>query len=579
MTQDPILDDGLMELTDPFMRFKSITEYIAQQMKPLICFTSGEDDEIQEACIIVQFEFICIFLCRYLSATILEGTTDPEKFLDIFFKGGSVLLQHIQNKTIPLQLLDALRHHILAPLEKRTPSPPFLTILPHSIPEVLPRTKMWLEALMTMAINKKIPKKMNRMIQSLEVLVTKTRQHRPWFPSLLRDLNVLAIDSKKSSCRGALLQPRWEISRHVFHTFFRIDACFPNAEEKKKAWKSRHADTIFKIIILVFFHIEQILQIFFWLSDDHDQKKAIMLRLFRRKIQRDFLLQKINIAFYLDEFIPHDVLPLLMDDYLHKTPRGEKEIRKKKDRQGSELIYKQNKIYLEKELSVFDKGQSFLTFLYRQQKKHLFLVDVQNICRVSFHMKDNKKINEFCSRPAIHNYLIHILFPKDAMRTMYSGYLSSSYWIMVNKGDVHVNRTTKEITILSHEKSKDPNTLQIRIACFDPVTEMDSFFSMGGDEMDDIFIVKVISDLHVDSQRIGVQKFPFKSIHVLSHDLYSNFTGYTSLLEWSVLHHPSPLGKKERMVSVSNTNATPPLISTTSRSLLSPGLLRGQGRG
>jgi hypothetical protein len=348
--------------------------------------------------------------------------------------------------------------------------------------------------------------------------------------------------------------------------------------DKTSAWKTRYADVIFKMIILVFFHLEQVLQVFFWLkNDNHDQKKTIMHRLFRRKIQRDFLLQKINIQYCLDEFIPSDVVPILMNDITY-NPR-DKELKKKKERQGSELIYKQNMVYLEKELAVFDKGQSFLSFLFRQQKKHLFLVDVQNICRVSLHIKDNKKINEFIKRPVIDRYLINLLFQKDE-KNRYLSYIPSSYWVLVNKGDVQMNPASREFTILSHEKGTDPNILHIRIACFDPITEMDSFFTMGGDEMDDIFIVKVISDLHSYSQRKRSGRLGFDGIHVLSHDLYSNFTGYMSLTKWSILHHPSPLGKKERNTSKNIINLTStPTTTTTGRSLLSRELLRGQGRG
>jgi len=603
MSQDPILDeqDELMELTDPLMRFKSITEHIVLRIKPLMCFTHGEDDDIQTACIILQFEFICLYLCRYLSTMILEGTTDPEAFLDIFFKGASLLLSQCRKQAapLPLELLTLLEQQILLPLQKRTPLNHMIQ-KQEMIIDVLFRAKMWVDALMAMAVNKRIPKKMNRMIQSLEMLLIKTRQHHPSNENLLQKIDVLTISTtlKKttttpsSQVTTTLLQPRWEVTRHVFRAFFRIDNCYPSPVEKRKAWKTRYADVIFKMIILVFFHLEQVLQIFFWLNEEnHDQKKTIMHRLFRRRIQRNFLLQKINIQYCLDEFIPTDVMPLFMND-VSQNPK-DKEIKKKKERQGSELIYKQNMVYLEKELAVFDKGQSFLSFLFRQQKKHLFLVDVQNICRVSLHMKDNKKIDDFMKRPVIHRYLINLLFQQDE-KNRYLSYATSSYWVLVNKGDVQRNPTTREITILSHEKGTDPDILHIRIACFDPVTEMDSFFTMGGDEMDDIFIVKVISDLHADSQRKrggrGSGRFAFDGIHVLSHDLYSNFTGYTSLTKWSLLHHPSPLGKRERnnnnnfntnniTSSSSLTTSTTSTTSTTGRSLLSRGLLRGQGRG
>jgi hypothetical protein len=432
---------------------------------------------------------------------------------------------------------------------------------------------MWIDALTALAVNKRIPKKMNRMIQSLEMLLYKTRQHNPSNEEALRELDVLTI-----SPRTTPTAPRWDVTRQVFRAFFSMDNYYPSLVDKTSAWKTRYADVIFKMIILVFFHLEQVLQVFFWLkNDNHDQKKTIMHRLFRRKIQRDFLLQKINIQYCLDEFIPSDVVPILMNDITY-NPR-DKELKKKKERQGSELIYKQNMVYLEKELAVFDKGQSFLSFLFRQQKKHLFLVDVQNICRVSLHIKDNKKINEFIKRPVIDRYLINLLFQKDE-KNRYLSYIPSSYWVLVNKGDVQMNPASREFTILSHEKGTDPNILHIRIACFDPITEMDSFFTMGGDEMDDIFIVKVISDLHSYSQRKRSGRLGFDGIHVLSHDLYSNFTGYMSLTKWSILHHPSPLGKKERNTSKNIINLTStPTTTTTGRSLLSRELLRGQGRG
>lgn len=553
--------EDLMELSDPLMRFKGIMEDIAQRMKLTISFIG--EDEILEACMILQFEFIGLHLCRFLSTMILEGKTDPEMLLDIFYKGGNTLLRQARIKLCPSLLLERLQQIILTPLEKRTQ---ILMMPPRRISEMLDQAKMWLEALMITAINKRIPKKMNRMLHSLEILLTKTKRHDSSNEGLLRDMNLLTFSPKKKSMTTTLLDPRWEISRHVFRAFFRIDACYSGLEDKKKAWKTLHADMIFKIIILAFFHVEQILHIFFWLSEeDHERKKSIMHRLFRRKIQRDFLLQKINILFYLDEFIPSNVLPMLTDDYFQQS-----QLRKKKERHGSEMIYQQNKIYLEKELSVLDHGRTFLSFLYRQQKKHLFLVDVQNICRVSFHMKDNKKINNFIKRPAIYHHLLSILFKEEAARVLYSSYASNSFWIMVNKGDVRVNRATKEISIVSHENGVDSNIFHVWIACFDPVTEMDSFFNMGGDEMDDIFIVKVISDLYADSQRKRGNTFPFTGIHVLSHDLYSNISGYKTLLQWKILDHPYPLGKKDRFPHTTSSRIEKPLSTRV--------LLQGQER-
>jgi len=214
---------------------------------------------------------------------------------------------------------------------------------------------------------------------------------------------------------------------------------------------------------------------------------------------------------------------------------------KKSKRVNSKAIYQENTKYLQRELNFFgNTGKSFYEFLIQQNKKNIVFVDVQNICRVSFLYKNNTIIEDFVSQPNIIEEMISTLFEKEASCIHLKS--SDSFWIMVNKGNVIKDNKTGMIKILQVISGTSKNILHVKVACFNSTTGTDLYCSLGGDEMDDIFIVNAILDLHFHYTK--TKKFPFSSVTVLSHDSFSNFKEYSNL-NCPLFFHPKNLIKKK----------------------------------
>jgi len=226
-------------------------------------------------------------------------------------------------------------------------------------------------------------------------------------------------------------------------------------------------------------------------------------------------------------------------------PLEEREIvigREKRSKRGnSTLIYQENSKYLRNELDIFDETYgSFCNFLLKQNKKHLIFVDVQNICRVSFLFKSNNIIKDFIEKPNVNIQVMETIFDPCDVEKYKELCGFDSYWIYVNKGNVQKDTKTGIVKILESINS-GPNSLYINVACYDSKAQTDCFHSLGGDEMDDIFIVNALLDLFQKYKTC--HQFPINSITVLSHDNFSNFKEYKNM-NCPIFHHPKNLLKK-----------------------------------
>jgi hypothetical protein len=216
--------------------------------------------------------------------------------------------------------------------------------------------------------------------------------------------------------------------------------------------------------------------------------------------------------------------------------------REKRSKRGNSiLIYQENSKYLRNELDIFDETHgSFCNFLLKQNKKHLIFVDVQNICRVSFLFKSNSIIKDFIEQPNVNLQVMETIFDACNLEKYKDLSRFDSYWIYVNKGNVRKDTRTGIIKILESIKGV-PNSLYINVACYDSKAQTDCFHSLGGDEMDDIFIVNAVLDLFEKYKTC--HQFPINSITVLSHDNFSNFKEYKNM-NCPIFHHPKNLLKK-----------------------------------
>jgi len=238
------------------------------------------------------------------------------------------------------------------------------------------------------------------------------------------------------------------------------------------------------------------------------------------------------------DFIPNKWRTIL-------DPLEEREIvigREKRSKRGnSTLIYQENSRYLRNELDIFDETHgSFCNFLLKQNKKHVVFVDVQNICRVSFLFKSNNIIKDFIEQPNVNIQVMKTIFDPCDVEKYKVLYGFDSYWIYVNKGNVRKDTKTGIVKILE-SMNGGADSLYINVACYDSKTFTDCFHSLGGDEMDDIFIVNAVLDLFYKYKTCD--KFPIDSITVLSHDTFSNFKDYKNM-NCPIFHHPKNLLKK-----------------------------------
>jgi len=291
-------------------------------------------------------------------------------------------------------------------------------------------------------------------------------------------------------------------------------------QEKTIILSQKNAIAIVESIFLLLQNLEKKL---------HQQKKTFKVKSLLKHPQ------KINNSIY--EFIPLKWRKVICDSI--EQPKIVIGREKKSKRANSSKIYKANTVYLKEELDNFANSKlSFYNFLVLKKKKHLVFVDVQNICRVSFLLKTNSLIEEFTNQLNVRDIVVDTLF-----ESLKYNYLkeNNTFWIMVNKGNVKKDLKTGKVQILNIESGKNDNILHVKVACYDIKTGTDLFYSLGGDEMDDIFIVNGILDLYFRYK--NDDKFPFSSITVLSHDTFSNFKEYQNL-ECPILHHPKNLVKK-----------------------------------
>jgi len=289
--------------------------------------------------------------------------------------------------------------------------------------------------------------------------------------------------------------------------------------EKTIVLSNKNSPAIVESIFLLLENLEKSLQ---------QQKKTFKVKSLLKPTQK-------NNSIY--EFIPLKWRKVICDSI--EQPKIVIGREKKSKRANSSKVYKANRKYLKEELDNFANSKlSFYNFLILKKKKHVVFVDIQNICRVSFLLKTNTLIEKFTNQLNVRDILVDTLFESSKFNYLKE---NNTFWIMVNKGNVKKDLKTGKIEILNIESGNNDNILHVKVACYDIKTGTDLFYSLGGDEMDDIFIVNAILDLHYHYG--NDRKFPFSSITVLSHDTFSNFKEYQNL-DCSILHHPKNLIKK-----------------------------------
>lgn len=377
-------------------------------------------------------------------------------------------------------------------------------IEPYSIKKIKNMLSEWVRVMIFTSSNKTIPERCIQLLKNIDSKLT---------PDLL-EIDVYNNDS--------IIKTQF----HQMLLFFIANLSYKTTIEEMTKTLTAKSSTTEKFIL------------------DFLQQWEIIIAEFSNKIskqrQPSFLKKepKSSQSQRIYDFIPNKWRTILDPLEIREIVIG----REKRSKRGNSiLIYQENSKYLRNELDIFDATHgSFCNYLLKQNKKHLIFVDVQNICRVSFLFKSNNIIKEFIEQPNVNIEVMETIFDPCNVEKYKVLCELDSYWIYVNKGNVRKDTKTGVVKILESING-GPNSLYINVACYDSKAQTDCFHSLGGDEMDDIFIVNAVLDLFQKYKTI--HKFPIDSITVLSHDSFSNFKEYKNM-NCPIFHHPKNLLKK-----------------------------------